>query len=559
MSAQILSIIFLVPVTILLIIAAILIYRSLKYKSKINKEIDAIAKTIRIERLRKIDSILTRVSIVVKGNDEYDKTFLELRDKYDEIELLIKRSANLFENINTNASKMKKHLLYKKINEIKNLIKKIDSLENDFITSSSIITQQDHFLSREYVFFSSNLRAGIRVYQLKRIVLSKLSTKIDELLDNIKDEGKQFNNYLELAQNNEASMHLKIYSEKITEFIKVISEAPKIETYIYTTIPRVIESLTKIYKEKKNELSASMNHINLKESLYEISKHFNDAKVYYSELKFKETKDTIKQILRAVKILERMINFEIASRNYFIHNYENVIMESKVNLKKFASLKKQVNKLVEKGETLSNSLRISVEENDALAIEINKRTLNLREVMKDKNTPYSSKISRMKLLLKKLNLFVLKMNEMLTHLWSINIEASLIKNKFKKSEAALNEVLANMKPHNVKLVNDQKNEYEYLSNMVNSIAERIKERRYDKELKNETEELMKLTSKFYMAVSGNIQIAEIASNLIKELAPLRAGDTRLNIVLNSSERAYLEGKYAHALNTIITELERRGE
>ncbi len=558
MSSTQLTLIILTPITIALIIFAALIYFGLKNKTLKEKELEKLSNTIKLERLKKIDAIISRVGVVVKGNKNYDSIFIDLKNKYDDIEVLVKKLSVEFENITIDAPKIKKKLFLENVKNIESMIEEVDKLESEFFSSSSVITQQDAFLSKEHVFFSSHLRKGIAVYRLKKIVLSKLSTKIDELLNEIKSEGKKYSMYSEMAKNNEASSHLKKYSEKVTQFVKIISEAPNIETYIYTTIPRVITNLTNIYKVKRAELSVSMINIKFKESLLTISRVYEKLKNEYLDLDFENAKINIIKILRSVKNLESTINFEIVSKNYFIDNFQIVISESSRNIRFYKSLKKQVGDLIAKGEVVPASLRNLVKETGEIAIYINNETIKLRNIVEDKNVPYSSKLNIMKLLLNKLNIFVSKNNEIINLIWSMNMETSMIKNKFKKSETALNEILANMKTHNVKLVKNQEQEYEYLYEIVNSVAEKIKNQAYDKELKNKVEELMKLTSKFYTAVNGNIQIAEIASNLIKEFAPLRATDTRLNIVLNNSERTYLEGKYAHSLNIIIRELERRG-
>lgn len=559
MTLNIEIIIVLILITLILIGIAFLIYRGLRTRVLKLRELAKLTEDMRLERIQKADSILSRVSIVVKGNSQFKDVFETLKKQYDDMEVIIDNARKLFEELMEKKNKINRKNFYKKINELNSIILKINNSERIFKKTSSIITQQDDFLSSELVFYSSRLRVGIEVYRLKRILLSRLSNKIDGLLDLIKNKENLFNNALELAQNKMASEHLSLYIKQVTAFVKIISEAPQIETYIYTTIPKIIMDLTNTYKEKKKQLSAPLKHINFKDSLIEMSKLFDDAKKQYELLNFDKTKEIIKKILKSIKILKRMINFEIISRNFFIDNYELTISETKRVLKKYFSLKQQIKMIILRGEAISSELTSLMSETNILSKQIDNQALSFRDSMKNKEIPYSSKLSRMKILMQKNSLLILNINEILEYLWSINIEESLIKNKFSKSESAVNEILANMKKSNVKFVGEQKDEYEYLSKNINYISEKIQLSQYDKDLRDETNNLMESTSTFYMAVNGNIQIAEISSNLIKEFAPLRATDARLNIMLSNSERSYLEGEYAHALNTIIEELERRGE
>lgn len=555
MSATVILLIILIPITVILIFAVIFIFLKHNLKEKRKTKVNELARLIRLERISKANAIISRVEVVIKETNEFNDMFSELEKYYEKLDKLIKDISRDYEDINANVGHLKKREFDEIYNKVISEIKDADIIEDNFTKVSGQITQQDEFLTSEHVFYSSHLRNGIELYRQKRILLNKISPKLDKLSWEINKKGKTFNEMLDSANNKEAAIHLRQYAKLVKKFIYVVSEAPKIESYIYITIPKVITSLTETYKIKKAELSAPLGHINFNDSLKKIANLYKSAKETYKRLDMKNTKKTIKKILRSVKVLERLINYEITSRNFFISNYESAINETKIGLQRYISLKERVRLIIGKGVIISPDLSLLMNDSKIMALEIDEVALSFRETMKNKTIPYSSKVSRMKLLLNKDSIFIEKLNEILLQLWSVNIESSIIKNKFKKSEVAINEVLANIKKQNISLTVEQEGEYNIISEKINRISFYIEKGLINKKVKDDVEDLMKNTASFYNVINGNIQIAEIVSNLIKEFAPIRATNQKLNFALNAAERSYLEGKYAQSLNVIITELE----
>lgn len=559
MSTFAIVLIILIPITaILLIFGVFLVIKQTKLSRRTSK-ITELSKIMRLERRVKAEAVISRVEKVISGNAEYKPLFQKLEHYYDEIIKSIDKTQDEYEDLLANSKTLDAKEFDSIISSVKQSIEKLDQIEIKFNRLSAQITQQDEFLSSEYVFYSSHLRESIEIYRKKRILLNKISPKIDSLSDEIKAKSIEFKEMLDNAKNAKATEALRDYSSLVVKFIRVVSESPKIETYIYQTIPKVIAKLTETYKEKKAEISAPLGHINFKEQLVEMSKQFNNAKLAYKQLNISKTKDLIRKILKSVKGLERLLNYEIISRNFFIANYDSSIMETKQTLKRYVSLKGQIKSVVSKGHLIPVDLVEAMEEIKVFAKEVDQYALSYREAMKDKTIPYSSKVSRMKTLLNKNLILTQKMNDALQFIWSINIESSILKNKFRKSEAAINEVLANMKKQNISLSNEQKEAYNSIAEKIDITSKALDNQIVNKELQQQIDELMKNTTSFYKVVSGDIQIAEIVMNLIKELSPRRAVNARLNIALNTAEKSYLEGKYPHALNTIITELEQGGK
>ena len=259
-------------------------------------------------------------------------------------------------------------------------------------------------------------REAIDVYRVKRIQLNKISKKIDGLSEKIAKLSTEFKSNLAVARNKEASHLLRIYASNVRKFVEIISEAPQLETYIYSTIPEIVNSLTTEYKNKKKILNSNLEHINFRNSLVRISSQFNNAKIFYKSLKMGNVKTMIKKILRSVKMLERMINYEITARNFFVANYEGVLAVTRSSLQKFVGIKGQVVSMIKRGMTIPADLNIQMNDAKLLSTEIDNKAIVFREMIKSKDVPYSTKVSRMKLLLQKQVHLLEIINEALQHL-----------------------------------------------------------------------------------------------------------------------------------------------
>lgn len=559
MSTFVIILISLIPIVVALI--ASLVFIILK-KSKSDKRMgvmDEYKNIFSFEKITKTKVVIDRVSNIVNKNNEFANKFDELEGIYEEMNEKFRSAKSLYEELLKDVKKLSKSEFNEKRTVIDDLVVNLRKLERDFDRVTGHITQQEEFLHSEHVYYTKYLREAIEVYRFKRLTLERISDKIDELNEEIKEKSNEFNKFVKEAKNKDASASLAEYSKLVVKYIKVISEAPQIESYIYHTIPKIVSNMNEMYKQKKNELSAPLQHINFKESLINIASLFNKAKINYNALNMDNAKEYIIKILKSVEVLKRLINFEISSRNFFVANYEDSIIQTKQALQWYVHIKKQIKNIIGNGHSISPDVNSLLSEIQVLSKEIDNSALSFRESMKSKTIPYSSKVSKMKMLLQRVQIFIEKLNEVLQHLWSVNIESSIIKNKFRKSEAAINEILANLKKQNVKLSSTEKIQYDSISGSLNNISKNIESGKISKELKDQVDQLMANTTSFYKVVGGNIQIAEIVENLIKELSPKRATDTKLNVSLNSAEKAYLEGKYAHALNTIITELEQGGK
>ena len=549
-----LILIILIPVVILIGIALYFIVRNFKKTKGRELQANKIGTQIKAERLSKADTIISRVKTISDQNTEYREKFLKLEKLYIKMEQSIKETKEEFIALSANKKQPKK-VWKESLERLQTKISMIDKIENQFNNLTIEITQQETFLWQEFTFYSKNLREVIAIYDQKRLSLSKINDNIVTLSNKIKQKSIRFKDEMNKGLTKEASFTLRKYSNLVYKFAHIVSEAPSIQTYLYSTIPFIMKNLMEMYKTKKEEIKAPLSHLNFSNSVKNISKIFQDSKSQFKSLEFNKVKENIKTILKTVRSIETMINYEIISRNFFIENYQQIIRKCKFTLTQYVSIRKQIKEIVAKGHKISPDLNQLILDSQNAAKELDNKAMEFADMVSNKDIAYSSKVSRMKIISFSLINMLDKLNEIIQSIWTYNVENSILKNKLRKCESAINEILANLKLQNVKLTDIEKDEHKHISNKMNSLSDIIENDIINRDAMNEANDLVRQTTSFYNSINGKIQIAEMVNNLIQELAPKRALDAKLNITLNNAEKAYLEGDYAKSLNTIIEEME----
>lgn len=532
----------------------------ISHKKTMEIKVKEFDEEINSEKIRQLDRILDRVHIISKSNPKYVKVAQQLNSLHDKYELTLSRSKKLLSDI-------KKLIAHKKVsvkkfqaisNEIKEQQAKLLKIDKEFREVAVQVTHQDEYIRNEFKFYQKNIRKVFEVYGDKRIFLNRISEKIDSLKDETKKLEKEFEEVILLADSNRADKLLRLYAKKVIHYTKVINEGPSIETHLYTQIPHNVKKVEQLFIMKKEELASSLKHIDFKNSVKKISDLYKDAKKAYDNLEIDKAKEHIKSILKSFKSLENMINLEINSRNIFIKNYEYVIKKVKSTLEHYVSIKKQVKDIGSKGKTLPSEVLEAYQNVKVDADDLDKVGVKFRELMKDKNIPYSAKVARMKLIVQKAKQATKEINLLIEELWSINLEESMIKNKFTKSEAAINELIANIKREHIQLTIKEQREFQRLTLTKSEISKQLTAEVISKDLMRKVDEFATKVTTFYTLINGNAQIAIHIKNLLKELAPRRTMDEQLNINLQIAEKNYLEGKYGEALNRIIELIQEKG-
>ena len=547
----------LIPITILFICIGIFIYVKIRIKMKRDFKLNKIKEKINIEMISKADKIITRISLISKKTPRYKGLYEKLKRKFGSIDSLSKKINADFNDLIAKKYSMNSKDFKNVINSLGVSIKTMSELEFNFKKLTETVTQQEKLLSSEFLYYSSHLREAIEIYRTKRITIDSISSKVDELASRIKNKGRAFNQYIASAENSLASKILGEYIALVIDFSTVISEAPTINVYINETITKVISNIATLYVKKKEELNAPMGHIDFKEAIKKISEVYQKAKYEYHNLDFTSCKKNIISILKSTKTLERLINYEIKSRNFFVTNYSLIQEEIVKSIKNYEAIKSNIRSIVERGEVVHETIIFPINNAEKIKVDLLNSIKYLREVSKTNSIPFSAKMSKVKLLANKTNEFIETLNIAIKGIWEQNIEVANVKNKYIKSNAAINELLANINSKSLILKPKKAELLKTIEKRINDIALKINSNAIDDELRSTVEVVMDNTTKLYSSAMGDIMIADITSNLINDLAPERALDNSLNFSLNKAERQYIDGKYSESLNIIISELERK--
>ena len=126
-----------------------------------------------------------------------------------------------------------------------------------------------------------------------------------------------------------------------------------------------------------------------------------------------------------------------------------------------------------------------------------------------------------------------------------------MKNKFKRSEAALHEIIAISKNEDIKLSKKELENFNQFIHEKTNIINSIKVKGFNPIISKKINSFSEKIHAFYASVNGQAQIAIHVKNMLSELSHQRALDFQLNLTLQESEKNCLDGKYAEALNSII--------
>ncbi len=543
-----------VGLTLVLILFFVLVTVLIKIKKtkKFKKEIKKTTEYIRPERMKKIEIIFQRLSIIAKVNKNFVALFEELSKDFDEIEKKFVILNQEIQETNLRSKKINKKEFDISISKIRAVNETFEGMVSKFKSKAASVLKAEEFLRNEMSFCREKLRAITTVYAKKRILLDKVAINIDELNSEIKKLTLEFDASIEKGDNNSASEIMEEVREKIVRFGIIINEGPKIQSAIFGAIPKFIKELIKLYKRAERELDVDLTHINFRKIMLDLAEKFSDIKEQYNELNIKETKKKILILIKNIKAIERMINSEIKSRNVFVTNYSDTTLVIKKTLKQFVALKKEFKELPSSGK------RVSVEMNELYKIlnqeakDLDETAMSFAGLIKDKTIPFTSKVARLRILLNKNNSTISIMNKLYQLIWKDDITQKIIQNKFIQAEHALINLKARVIEKNIVLDNEQKEQLKNIELAEKELKSLIKDKSFNSRKASEKSEyLIKNLSSYYKVVGGKIEMAEMTNNLIKEFSSKRALNQKLNIEFTQAEKHYLQGNYASALNMII--------
>ena len=540
---------------VLLILLAFTSYFLLKKnKSRVRKnQIESLGKGIKYETIEKMSSTLSRVKLISENNPKFIGLSKRLIIQFDDIDLKMKATANLIANLTLKSKELTKHQFNDQKSIIRNSVFQIEEMVHKFEIDAQSVIQQDDFMRSELTFLHKHLRDVVEVYKTKRVFLREISKDIDILISEIKLIEKEFDKALDAGDNHKMSDSLSRLSKKIIKFARIINEGPSIQTYLLETIPKKTMQLLAMYKEKKRELNTNFSNVNFSKSFEDIKIKYKSAKQHFNNLSIDKAEDKIRGILKSLKVLEKMINIEIESRNLFHSSFEGTIKGIRNAFNSFQSLQKRYGLI--KPDILSEELVELNKELIVQSLEIDKSLIVFNKLLADKDLSYSSKTSRIKIVLNETISFIKKINEVEELIWNLNSKDVMTMNKFNRTVTALSSLSASLKENRIKISDKNAITLKNINDEIKDSVSIVESSKISKDQEQSINNLLKRISDVYVVLSGDLQMAELARELIKKLSPNRSSNASLNFSLTTAENEYLSGRYDSSLNAIIAWME----
>ena len=563
-----LEIILLLCALLIAILAIIpLIVHILKMK-KLDKEMNHWKKILQEEYEPHTDIIknpLTRIYKMSIKNQEYVKVYDKLclmNDKYGNDMSTAQSYVYQYFIIGTNSKveKRRKKEYFEISLKIKKIFKEIRKTRNMIDALIATTLEQSKIIKEEYVRWGSNFRLSIRVYKEKRFYLELLQIQLDEQISDIKSKKRDIDEVLNMADDAKMAKLVNEYGILVKKFVLDLNLAIGLKSYIFSSIPNAMKQLSDYYEKETKKHKTHLQEINFSEIIKNLHKNYKKVKEYYFGMELESAKVLIQEIIRSIKIAEKMVNYEMKVKLFFASIYKDIKKYTYEIYDMSQSLTKDIENLVDRGIQLNIELQnefSSLIQHKKILIEHSKE---FSESIKNKGMIYSAKIQRAKRLLISNEQLVKQINITKKALWLLNMGKVILSNQFKQGNLALDRVISKTKKLGIQLDNNDEDIYEKLINQRSDIEKFMidKNVRANNDLQMKIKVYIKDVSKFYAIVSGKIQMANITTNLLKQLSHIRAMNKNIHSSLSYVEKQFMEIDYKGALNSIISVLSKEG-
>ncbi|RTZ68955.1 MAG: hypothetical protein DSZ21_00790 [Tenericutes bacterium] len=540
---------------LVLILIAFLVLKDRK-KNVLKRKLDNINKMLDKNCATRNNAEIIRIEKIVNANPKYEKQFKEMVKLHIDLDKKTKKIDDEIQELFLNSKSMSKRNIDERVVNLETKTQKLIKKRNKIIKMIETLTYQDEFLKSEFSYYAIIHREIISYYKNRHLLLQSVAPQIDELLKDINDVSTRINIKINEADSATATKLFGEYSELIKKLAYIVDEGPAIHTYITTTIPTQTKNLIELYKNKKSVI-AKPSHSNFHALFNDIAINFKEARKSFKKLDIELTKKRLLKIIHYIKHLERLINFEIWSIAFVNKNYNGITTETKTNLKNYVVLKDKVQGMSQSGKKLSVDLINAYEKMVDDAKELDRKSINFRNDIQDKNVPNLTKLQSTRSVVDANRVLIDSLNEMNSQIYLMNIEKSIAINKYKRLESALNSIVANSKTQNIKMSIDELKEHKRITKLMQDISIKISAETIGKDVMKELSSIEKIVADYYKVLSGKIELAIMINNLFNEYAPERVLSDSLNASFNIAEKEYLEGNYAASLNRLLRALEGR--
>jgi len=534
-----------ISITILLVILRN--KKNNKYKKSItflDKEKNQLESAPVIAELSKIETIIK--------NDRLEEKYKSWQDRFERIK------GEDISNMNDyifNLETILEHREYKKFDEEYSKAElhlyKIRTKINNLLEEIKEINQSEEKYRDIIIKLKAKYRELNSKFEVNKDSYDGIESIVELQFENIERRFQDFEEFMEKNEYSEVIHIVKAIDTMIDHMSIVVEEAPDLVLLATKVIPKRIEQITEIYEEMKKEnypLEYLNVDYNIEESLKNVNKIFDRIKVLNLE-------DCMFELRTMLDYLDSIFN-EFDKEKISRKDYEDEKGSFEEKLGRIANIVKDV---YSKNKKIKNMYDLT-EKDIKIIDDVNLRLTSLKKDYKksikkltNSKNPYSKISKELEEYTISLNMIEDDLDETLKSLGNMYDDEMRAHEQLDEIQELLKESKLRIRKYKLPLIS---NTYFVQLNEANeAILEIIKELEQKpitiQTLNTRVDTARDLVLKLYNTTNEMIKMASTTETIIVYGNKFRSGNTRVADGLNMAENLFYKGKYDKALTTAI--------
>ena len=551
----------LIPALSLLMIIMLILFLA-------NKKINNNKKNI----FNQLESKLENKKIIFNKFDVVEKQITRLSNKNDsykplekKVKYLLDKADEFSEDISNDINKVKNNITTrnksfdfdKNIYLINKKFKELDLLIVEFEKTHLSFTKKDEILRLSLSTIKKLYKNVLDIYNHQKLNINEIISNVDLKIQNIEVIKNEFEDQMSLGNLASSQEKLKDLTTEVLKLARIISEAPGLQKFIINYIPDSAQKLAKDIENYKKNNEEIFNKISFKHQFENLAKYQNKSRHHYHNLEFKQAKNYVIECLKIYEGIKKTLKYEISYSKVFRKNYDLMINEKKKiidekdnQIKKFKNINNSNSKIPHEAIERFNKIKEKLNE-----LDLKENFLN--ESVSDKTISHSSKIHRMKIFLIFLSKLTEEINAFKNLIWLIDNKNINIREKFKKIQILITDLIFDVKNEGIKIRVDYQNKLSEISDKISIISKQLTSNDISHNTEKKLSKIFEDALKIYSIVGGELQVSNVAKDLIKKLSTQRSLNENIDATIALSEKEYMDGNYYDSLNCLIRYMEEK--
>jgi len=534
-----------ISITILLVILRN--KKNNKYKKSItflDKEKNQLESAPVIAELSKIETIIK--------NDRLEEKYKSWQDRFERIK------GEDISNMNDyifNLETILEHREYKKFDEEYSKAElhlyKIRTKINNLLEEIKEINQSEEKYRDIIIKLKAKYRELNSKFEVNKDSYDGIESIVELQFENIERRFQDFEEFMEKNEYSEVIHIVKAIDTMIDHMSIVVEEAPDLVLLATKVIPKRIEQITEIYEEMKKEnypLEYLNVDYNIEESLKNVNKIFDRIKVLNLE-------DCMFELRTMLDYLDSIFN-EFDKEKISRKDYEDEKGSFEEKLGRIANIVKDVYSQIEEIKNMYDLTDKDIKIIDDVNLRLTSLKKDYKKSIKkltNSKNPYSKISKELEEYTISLNMIEDDLDETLKSLGNMYDDEMRAHEQLDEIQELLKESKLRIRKYKLPLIS---NTYFVQLNEANeAILEIIKELEQKpitiQTLNTRVDTARDLVLKLYNTTNEMIKMASTTETIIVYGNKFRSGNTRVADGLNMAENLFYKGKYDKALTTAI--------